>query len=157
MRLFRRTPMPVSAAELYAFHERPDALALLIPPWERVTIVVPPASLAKGTHVVLKQWVGFIPITVESVHDACQPGAGFVDRMVRGPFARWVHEHRFERVHASASWLVDDVDYALPLEPLSRIAERLIERRVERMFAFRHDVTLAAMKKVASAAAAASP
>jgi ligand-binding SRPBCC domain-containing protein len=151
MRLFRRTLMPVSAAEVYAFHERPDALARLIPPWERVRIVLPPASLAKGTQVVLKQWLGPIPITIESIHDACQPGAGFVDRMVRGPFARWVHEHRFEHVHAVASWLVDDVEYELPLEPFSRVAERLVEKRVERMFAYRHQVTLAAMNEIAAA------
>ncbi len=150
MRLFRRTPMPVSAAELYAFHERPDALARLLPPWERVTVLVPPVSLAKGTRVVVRQWVGPIPITIESIHDACRPGTGFVDRMVRGPFARWVHEHRFEAVHTAASWLVDDVDYALPLEPLSSVIAPLIARRVERMFAYRHEVTLAAMNDVAA-------
>ncbi len=110
MRFFRRTRMPVSAAEVYAFHARPDALARLIPPWERVQIILPPASLAKGTHVVLKQWIGPVSFAIESVHDACQPGAGFVDRMVRGPFAHWVHEHRFEQVGATASWLVDDVE-----------------------------------------------
>jgi ligand-binding SRPBCC domain-containing protein len=150
VRLFRRTLMPVSAAEVYAFHERPDALSRLIPPWERVRIVVPPASLAKGTRVILKQWLGPIPLTIESVHDACQPGVGFVDRMERGPFARWVHEHRFEQVHATASWLVDDVEYSLPLEPVSVIVRRLVERRVERMFAFRHEVTLAAMRELAA-------
>jgi ligand-binding SRPBCC domain-containing protein len=151
VRLFRRTLMPVSAAEVYAFHERPDALARLIPPWERVRVVVPPASLAKGTRVVLRQWLGPIPLTIESVHDACQPGVGFVDRMERGPFARWVHEHRFEHVHATASWLVDDVEYTLPLEPISKAFSRLVERRVERMFAFRHDVTLTAMRELAAA------
>jgi ligand-binding SRPBCC domain-containing protein len=148
--------MPVSAAEVYAFHERPDALARLIPPWEHVTILVPPASLAKGTHVVLRQWLGPIPVTIESVHDACQPGAGFVDRMIRGPFASWVHEHRFEQVHAAASWLVDDVEYTLPLEPLSIAVRALVEGRVERMFAYRHKVTLAAMQEVAAGAAGAA-
>ena len=152
MRLFRRTLMPASAAEVYAFHERPDALARLIPPWERGEVVVPPTSLAKGTRVVLRQWLGPVPITVESVHDACRPGTGFVDRMVRGPFARWVHEHRFEPVDATSSWLVDDVEYALPLAPLSGVVQGLVERRVERMFAFRHEVTLAAMRELAAAA-----
>jgi ligand-binding SRPBCC domain-containing protein len=151
MRLFRRTLMPVSAAEVYAFHDRPDALARLTPPWERVTILVPPASLAKGTRVVVRKWLGPIPFTVESIHDACQPGTGFVDRMVRGPFAQWVHEHRFEHVHATASWLVDDVEYSLPLEPLSLAVRSLVTSRVERMFAFRHEVTLAAMQELAAA------
>jgi uncharacterized protein len=150
LRLFRRTLMPVSGAEVYAFHERPDALARLIPPWERVRILVPPCSLAKGTRVVLRQWIGPFPITVESVHVACQPGVSFVDEMVRGPFASWVHEHRFEHVSATASWLVDDVEYELPLEPLAVVARSLVESRVERMFAHRHEVTLAAMNELAA-------
>jgi ligand-binding SRPBCC domain-containing protein len=143
--------MPVAAAEVYAFHERPDALAQLIPPWEHVRVLVPPTSLATGTRVVLRQWLGPIPITIESVHIACLPGVSFVDEMERGPFARWVHEHRFEHVHASASWLVDDLEYALPLVPFGVVAEGLVQRRVERMFAYRHAVTLAAMKEVAAA------
>jgi ligand-binding SRPBCC domain-containing protein len=151
VRLFRRTLMPVSAAEVYAFHERPDALARLIPPWERVTILVPPTSLAKGTRVVVRQWLGPIPLTIESVHAICRPGAGFVDHMVRGPFAQWVHEHRFEHVHATASWLVDDVEYALPLEPLSIAVRSLVASRVERMFAYRHEITLTAMQELAAA------
>lgn len=143
--------MPASAAEVYAFHERPDALARLIPPWERVRILVPPTSLAAGTRVVLRQWLGPIPIRVESVHQACQPGRSFVDRMVRGPFKTWVHEHRFEAVSEASSWLVDDVEYELPLEPLSQIVAPLIERRVERMFAWRHEVTATAMRERAAA------
>jgi hypothetical protein len=150
MRLFRRTLMPASAAEVYAFHERPDALARLIPPWERVSIVVPPSSLAAGTRVVLKQWVGPIPVTIESVHQACEPGVIFVDRMVRGPFRSWLHEHRFEHMSETASWLVDDLEYELPLGLLSAPFASLVERRVERMFAWRHDVTLAAMTELRS-------
>ena len=65
MRLFRRTLMPASAAQLYAFHERPDALAQLIPPWERIRIVEAPTSLAKGTRVVLVQWFGPLRFQLE--------------------------------------------------------------------------------------------
>ena len=157
MRLFRRTLMPASAAEVYAFHERPDALARLIPPWEHVRILEPPASLAAGTRVVLRQWLGPIPIRIESVHQSCQPGRSFVDAMVKGPFKAWVHEHRFEAVSDSSSWLVDDVEYELPLEPASQVVAPLIEKRVERMFAWRHQVTLEAVRKAAGASSHAPP
>jgi ligand-binding SRPBCC domain-containing protein len=150
MRLFRRTLMPASAKDVFAFHERPDALERLIPPWERVRVVQPPASLAAGTHVVLRQWIGPFPVTIESVHDACEPGVIFVDRMIRGPFRKWIHEHRFEHMSASHSWLVDDVDYSLPLEPLSAIFAPLVHGRVQRMFAWRHEVTLHAMQELAA-------
>lgn len=146
MRLFKRTLMPASAAQVYAFHERPDALERLIPPWERVRVVKGPESLAKGARVILRQWVGPFPVTIEAEHISCEPGRSFVDQMVRGPFHRWVHEHRFEHIHAQASWLVDDVEYALPLEPLSLPVMPLVRYRVERMFAWRHDITREAME-----------
>jgi uncharacterized protein len=142
--------MPVSAADLYAFHTRPETLARLLPPWEGLQIVLPPSSLAAGTRVVLRQWLGPLPVAIESVHRTCTPGVSFVDEMVRGPFARWVHEHRFEHVSATTSWLVDDVDYELPLKPLSLAVEWLVTRRITRMFAFRHEVTLAAMNELAA-------
>jgi ligand-binding SRPBCC domain-containing protein len=143
--------MPAPASAVYAFHARPDALVRLIPPWERVRVLVAPTSLAAGTRVVLRQWIGVVPVTIESIHTACEPGVIFVDQMVRGPFQSWVHEHRFERTSDAASWLVDDVEYSLPLEPLSDVVRSWVRGRVERMFAFRHDVTLAAMKEATAA------
>jgi hypothetical protein len=153
MRFFKRSLMPASAARVYAFHEQSDALARLIPPWERVTIVQGPASLAAGTRVRLVQWIGLIRITIEAEHVSCNPGHAFVDRMVRGPFHKWVHEHRFEEIHDTASWLVDDVEYVLPLEPLSLPMASLVHARVERMFAWRHDVTREAVAPATSPSA----
>jgi hypothetical protein len=49
-------------------------------------------------------------------------------------------------------WLVDDVEYSLPFEPFSSIFSPYIEHRLERMFAWRHEVTLAAMLKSAGGA-----
>ncbi len=147
MRFFKRSLMPASAARVFAFHEESGALAKLIPPWERVTIVQGPTSLAVGTHVILKQWLGVIPITIESEHVSCNPGHAFVDQMLRGPFHRWVHEHRFEGINETASWLVDDIEYSLPLEPLSLPMASLVQTRVERMFIWRHDVTREAVAK----------
>jgi ligand-binding SRPBCC domain-containing protein len=150
MRFVRRTAMPVPAADVYAFHARPDALERLIPPWERIRVLVPPTSLAAGTRVRIRQWVGPVPIVIEAVHRSCHPGVSFVDEMVRGPFARWVHEHRFEAVEPNASWLVDNVEYELPFGALGALAGRLVERRLERMFAYRHQVTLEAMTQLAA-------
>jgi ligand-binding SRPBCC domain-containing protein len=137
--------MPASAAKVYAFHERPDALERLIPPWERIRVVEKPASLAKGTRVVLVQWFGPLRFTIESVHVACEPGKGFVDELVRGPFRKWVHEHRFEAINDASSWLVDDVEYVPGFDPWVLPFLSMIEDRVERMFAWRHEVTREAL------------
>jgi ligand-binding SRPBCC domain-containing protein len=136
---------PVEA--LWAFHERPDVLELLQPPWERAEVLQPPRSLEVGTRVLVRVRVGPVPVLFEAEHIAYERGRRFVDRMVRGPFRSWVHEHRFEPRGAGAR-LIDDVEYELPLGALGRLAGgAFARRRLERMFDFRHQVTRAHVEK----------
>jgi ligand-binding SRPBCC domain-containing protein len=61
-----------------------------------------------------------------------------VDDMLRGPFRRWLHEHRFEDLGDGTTRLTDHVDYRLPLGPLGALANRLVVARLlERTFRFR--------------------
>ncbi|WP_144714870.1 SRPBCC family protein [Curtobacterium pusillum] len=48
----------------------------------------------------------------------------FVDEQVRGPFARFHHEHRFEP-SARGTRMVDEITFRAPLGPLGLLAERL--------------------------------
>jgi ligand-binding SRPBCC domain-containing protein len=52
----------------------------------------------------------------------------FVDEQIRGPFARFRHEHRFEP-SAHGTRMVDTVEFRAPFGPLGRIAEVLVLRR----------------------------
>jgi ligand-binding SRPBCC domain-containing protein len=49
----------------------------------------------------------------------------FVDEQVRGPFARFRHEHRFERA-GTGTRMVDDVVVTAPFGPVGRLAELLV-------------------------------
>jgi ligand-binding SRPBCC domain-containing protein len=124
---------------VFAFHERPDALQRLVPPWERVEIVRPPSSLAPGTRVVLRMRVGPFGFTWEAEHTLYQRAALFQDRMLRGPFRRWVHTHRFLPAAPGATTLRDEVEYEIPRYAF--VAAPLIGRRLRRMFEYRHRVT----------------
>ncbi len=57
---------------------------------------------------------------------------------MKGPFARWRHEHLFEE-----EALVDRVDYEVPLVFLGgRLVDLAVVRPdLRRMFRFRHDAT----------------
>lgn len=48
----------------------------------------------------------------------------FVDEQVRGPFARFRHEHRFEP-SASGTRMVDEIGFRAPLGVLGLLAERI--------------------------------
>jgi ligand-binding SRPBCC domain-containing protein len=58
-----------------------------------------------------------------------------VDRMLRGPFALWLHEHRFAALPGDRTRLTDHLTYALPAGALGRAADGLLGRRLlERTF-----------------------
>jgi hypothetical protein len=141
-RFTKESVIAAPAATVFAFHERKDAFALLQPPWQKTEIVKPPASLAVGTRVVLRVRVGLVWQTIEAEHVAYEPGHMFADRMVRGPFARWLHRHIVTPEGENASRLTDAVEYELPLGALGRaFGGRIARAQLERMFAYRHEVT----------------
>jgi uncharacterized protein (TIGR01777 family) len=137
-----RTEVGVSAGELFRWHARPGALERLVPPWQRVAIVAAKGGIAAGARVVLR--LGTPPFAMRwvAVHREYEEGRRFVDAQESGPFARWVHEHRFEDASPGRSLLIDRVDYALPLGPIgSAFGGTIALRMIERMFAYRHAVT----------------
>jgi ligand-binding SRPBCC domain-containing protein len=153
MRFVKESVVRASAATVFAFHERPDALARLTPPWQKVEIVRPPTSLAVGTRVTLRMKVGPFWQTVEAEHVAYEAGRMFADRIVKGPFARWLHRHVVtplddgggDGAGAASCTLTDDIDYALPLGALGAfVGGGFARRELERLFAYRHEVTRAA-------------
>lgn len=126
---------------VFAFHERPDALALLTPPWPPVRMVRRPASLAAGTIVELR--IGPWPLAMRWVahHIAYQPGRLFVDEQREGPFSAWVHTHSFEAENGGTR-LSDSVEYALPGGKLVEwLAGWLVRRQLRSMFEYRHAAT----------------
>jgi ligand-binding SRPBCC domain-containing protein len=135
---------PVRA--VFAFHERPDALPLLIPPWDHTRVVRPPASLAVGTVVELEMRIGPVPVRVEAVHTAYERDRFFEDTMRQGPFPHWRHRHVFE-ASGDGCLLRDEVEYEPPFGLLGRVLDRwLVRPRLEKMFAYRHQVTRAAVE-----------
>lgn len=130
---------PVEA--VFAFHERPDALELLTPPWPPVKVIRRPESLAAGTIVELR--VGPWPLSMKWVahHLAYRPNRMFMDEQRQGPFAAWVHTHLFTPERGGTR-LLDSVEFALPG---GRIAETLcgwlVRRQLTAMFTYRHAAT----------------
>ena len=82
--------------------------------------------------------------------DVWRPGEAFVDRQLRGPFARWVHTHRFRAVPGGTE-VADEVEWALPLRPLGEVARPLVRAQLERIFDYRE----AAVRRILAGGAAA--
>ena len=141
-RFVRTLDVAAPVETLWAFHERPDAFALLQPPWERFEVILPPRSLEVGTRVEVRAWIGPFPTTIVAEHVAYERGKLFADRMLAGPFRSWLHRHRFESREGGGSRLIDDIEYELPLGWLGRtFGAGLARRRLERLFEHRHRIT----------------
>jgi ligand-binding SRPBCC domain-containing protein len=141
MQFVKESVLDATVEEVFAFHERPDAFALLQPPWEHSEILQPPTSLAVGTVVRLRTRVGPVWVSIEAEHIAYEKNRLFEDVMHKGPFAKWHHKHLFLAVPGGCC-LRDEIEYEPPLGWLGRLAAPVaIEPRLEKMFAFRHDVT----------------
>ena len=130
------------AAEVFAWHERPGALARLCPPWERIEIVSSVGGVREGARVTVRNKFGPCWIEWRVEHRDYEAGRQFRDVQLSGPFARWEHLHRIVPDGAGACWLTDDIGYRLPGGRLGRIAAgALVRRKLEKLFAWRHEIT----------------
>ena len=142
-RFVKETRIAAPPAVVFGFHESPQALTSLIPPWERMRVAESSGSLHPGSRVVLKGRIaGIIPVRWVAVHTAYAPPHLFADRQESGPFAIWEHRHEFLDDGQGGTILRDEVDYTLPLGALGQwVAGGFVKRQIARMFSFRHDTT----------------
>jgi uncharacterized protein len=114
-----------------------------MPPWESAELVERSGDgIREGARVVMRMRLGPLKQTWVAQHTKYIEGSLFQDEQVSGPFARWVHTHRFWPEPPDASVLEDEVVYAPPLGAAGRaFGGGMIRRRLERMFAYRHAVT----------------
>ena len=144
----KRTRIAAPPGEVFAFHELPDALERLTPPFEEVRVIEKTPGIKAGARVVMETKIGPVPARWVAEHTAYDEGRMFKDRQIKGPFAKWEHTHLFEPDGEGGSWLIDRIDYELPLGALGRIfGGGFARRKLERLFEFRHRVTKEACEK----------
>jgi uncharacterized protein YbgA (DUF1722 family)/ligand-binding SRPBCC domain-containing protein len=141
-RFVHRSVLPAGAADVFAWHERPEALRALLPSSRFVRILEQTGGVRDGARVVFAFGVGRLRLVWEAVHYGYVEGARFCDEQVRGPFRTWRHAHRVHPRGDGRSVLEDHVEFALPGGPLvRRIAEPIAKRLLAASFRRRHVVT----------------
>jgi ligand-binding SRPBCC domain-containing protein len=142
MRFVKESIIRAAPERVFAFHELPDALERLLPPWETARIITPPKNLHTGTRTIIEtKLFGIFPVRWEALHTAYEPPRMFEDIQVKGPFKSWRHRHIVEP-HELGARLRDDIEYEPPFAIFGRLgAPLLVERRLRRLFDYRHEVT----------------
>lgn len=131
--------LPAPRSEVFPFFAKAGNLEVITPDWLSFRVVTPPPiEMAEGARIEYRLRLHGLPFRWESRIEVWDPPLRFVDRQLRGPYARWVHEHRFLERDGGTECR-DRVEYALPVPaPVDRLVDRLLVRRdVERIFAHR--------------------
>ncbi len=140
----RTVELPVTAEEAFNWHERPGALERLIPPWELVHVEEREGGIRDGDRVTLTNWLGPMKFRWIAEHCDYEAGRQFRDIQLSGPFARWEHTHRFTTNGNGLGVLEDQVEYRVPCGAIGRwLGGRFIQRKIDRMFDYRHSTTVA--------------
>ena len=141
--IIRATPERV-----FAFHELPDALARLTPPWESSRVLSAAKISEVGSEAIIEtRLLGFITVRWVARHTAYEPPRMFEDVQVKGPFHFWRHRHLVEP-HAAGATLRDEIEYEPPFSFLGQLVEPfLITPRLTKLFDHRHAATRAWCEK----------
>jgi ligand-binding SRPBCC domain-containing protein len=150
MRFVKESFIRAAPERVFAFHELPDALARLTPPWERTRVLSAAPDLRVGSRAIVEtRLIGLLPLRWVAEHTAYDPPRMFEDMQVKGPFRKWVHRHRVVP-NENGSLLRDEIEFEPPLGPLGRPASPVfIEPRLRRLFDYRHRVTREWCERVA--------
>lgn len=140
--------MPAPCERLAEWHFRPGALERLIPPWVRASIVDPGAGVQEGSVATIELRSGPLRARWKARHSAVEPGRGFVDEQISGPFSMWRHQHRFLPQDERHSLLEDHLEYLVPGGAAGRlVAGPWVRSQLRRTFEFRHRRTASDLRR----------
>jgi ligand-binding SRPBCC domain-containing protein len=143
-----RSIVSTPAAELFRWHERPEALLDLMPVRRGVRIEDQVGGLHDGGRVTISIGAGPLRMRWKARHFGFVQGEQFCDELVGGPFATWRHTHRFEAIGPSQTAYEDRVECALPGGTLvNRLCAPILRTVLTRMFKWRHQVVRDAMAR----------
>jgi ligand-binding SRPBCC domain-containing protein len=127
---------------VFAFHEQPEALVRLLPPWEKARVVKSARISEVGTRAIVETRIlGPITLLWIAEHTVYDPPRMFEDVQIKGPFRSWRHRH-LVYPDKDGAILRDEIEYEPPLGFVGRaLAPLLIDRRLRKLFDYRHRVT----------------
>ena len=126
-------PRPPEA--VFPFYADAFRLEELTPPLLRFRVLTPPPiEMKAGVEIDYRLKLHGVPMKWRSRITAWEPPHRFVDEQLKGPYRRWVHEHRF--IPQEGGTLVSDQVHYDMLG--GWLADRLLVRRdLRRIFDYR--------------------
>jgi len=134
--------LPISLDEAWTFFSDPRNLSKLTPDWLNLKITTDlPDEMYEGMIISYKVHpVLGIPMNWVTEITSVKEKNFFVDEQRFGPYKFWHHQHHFNEIDGGVE-MDDIISYALPLDPFSRLINKLIvAKKVREIFEFRKEV-----------------
>lgn len=130
--------LPLPRPEVFAFFADAANLARITPPELDFAILSPlPIVMCPGALISYRLHLFGVPFNWTSEITAWSPPDFFVDEQRSGPYRQWIHTHTFSDTADGGTLIEDEVHYRLPRLPLGEVALPLVEKQLQRIFAYR--------------------
>lgn len=136
-RLHRRQVLPLARKDVFPFFADAGNLARITPPELKFRFVTElPIDMREGALIEYQLSLFGVPFGWQTRVSMWEPDEAFVDEQIRGPYRRWIHTHRFHE-RGDETEMIDEVEWALPVQPLGEIARPIVRRQLDRIFDYR--------------------
>ncbi len=132
--------VPAGTEDCFAFFSDAANLESLTPAFLHFRILTPlPIEMRAAALIEYQLSLLGLPLRWITRIEDWQPGRGFTDVQLRGPYAQWVHRHAFAPAEGGTC-VRDEIEYTLPFAPLSDPVHALfVGPRLHQIFSYRRD------------------
>ncbi|MBS1518475.1 MAG: SRPBCC family protein [Bacteroidetes bacterium] len=132
----------------FRFHSDTNNLAKISPDNIKVRIMQLDLPVKEGSHIILKiRQFGFLSTVWELVIKNYRENYLITDKLIKGPFKFWEHDHIFED-REGKTLMTDRLKYEIPFGIFGKAAHSIfIKSQIEEQFRLRHEKTKAVLEE----------